>query len=107
MVPHSARSESNSSSSELPSTTDGGMVRDLDQAGLYKIIQAAVKDAILDVIGTILLVVIAFVLVLSGSQVILSSTVPFASLVGLSLVLVGLYLAGTTLEVIPAARDWI
>ena len=83
------------------------MVSDLDQTGLYRIIQAAVKDALLDVIGTVLLVVIAFVLVLTGAQVILSSTVPFASVIGLSLVLIGLYLAGTTLEVIPSARDWI
>lgn len=89
------------------STIGGDKVRDLDQADLYTLIQAAVKDAILDVIGTILLVLIAFVLVLTGAQVILSSTVPFASVIGIVLVVVGLYLAGTTLEVIPPIREWI
>jgi uncharacterized Tic20 family protein len=83
------------------------MVRDLNQNELYRIIQAAVKDALLDVIGTILLVVIAFVLVLTGAQVILSSIVPFASVIGIALVVAGLYLAGSSLEVIPPVRDWI
>ena len=107
MVPSPPPSESSNNPAESTSTINGGMVRDLNQNELYRIIQAAVKDALLDVIGTILLVVIAFVLVLTGAQVILSSIVPFASVIGIALVVAGLYLAGSSLEVIPPVRDWI
>ncbi|WEL27382.1 putative membrane protein (plasmid) [Haloferax volcanii] len=48
--------------------TDGGDLSDpgFDKAALYTVVRDAVKDALLDVIGTVLLLGIAFVLVIAG-----------------------------------------
>lgn len=79
----------------------------VDEAALYSVIHAAVKDALLDVIGTLLLVGIAFVLVVAGGQALLTSTSTAAIAIGFTLVVCGLYLAAATLEVIPPIRDWL
>lgn len=103
----SKSADSAGGSQESVPVTDGGAANLSDQAELYRIIHAAVKDALLDVIGTLLLVGIAFILVLVGGRVLLSSTTPLAPVIGLLLVLVGLYLAGATLEIIPPVRNWL
>lgn len=106
MVDDSSPSDSERASAESLPETDGGMANLIDQGELYSIIHAAVKDALLDVIGTLLLVAIAFILVLAGGQVVLSSSTPLAPVIGISMVVIGLYLAGATLEIIPPVRDW-
>lgn len=106
MVADSRSSDSERSAAGSAPETDAWRTEPLGKAELYTVIQAAVKDALLDVIGTVLLVAIAFVVVLVGGQVLLSSSTLFAPVIGLSLVVFGVYLAGATLEVIPPVRDW-
>ena len=81
----------------------------LDEGALYVVVRKAVEDAILGVIGTLLLVGLALVLVWVGVAMALSSD-PTAGVVplvaGVAIALVGLYVAAATLEVIPPIREW-
>ena len=106
MVPDSRPSDTERTGPERWPESDGGIPSGIDQAALYGVIHAAVKDALLDVIGTLLLVGIAFVLVIAGAQALLSSTSTLGIVVGLGIVVVGLYLAAATLEIIPPIREW-
>ena len=83
-----------------------------DEAALYVVVRDAVKDALLDVIGTLLLVGIAFVLVLAGGQALFASAAqyggsPVGTAVGVGLIVAGLYIAAATLEVVPPIREWL
>jgi hypothetical protein len=73
---------------------------------LYTVVRDAVKDALLDVIGTVLLVGIAFVLVIAGAQAVVSALSFGTVAVGVGVAAVGVYLAAATLEIIPPIRDW-
>ena len=86
---------------------DGGASPGFDEAALYRVVRAAVKDALLDVLGTLLLVGVAFVLVLAGGQAVVSSGSSGGALLGLAVAGFGLYLAAATLEVVPPVREWI
>ena len=88
--------------------TDGGDLSDpgFDKAALYTVVRDAVKDALLDVIGTVLLLGIAFVLVIAGRQAVFSSISLETVAIGIGVVAVGVYLAAATLEIIPPIREW-
>lgn len=114
MGPDSRGSPSDGPTPESRVDADGATGAGVDEARLYRVVHAAVKDALLDVIGTLLLVGIAFVLVVAGGQAIVAS-VPLtggasASLpgivAGLGVVTAGLYLAAATLEIVPPIREW-
>jgi hypothetical protein len=79
---------------------------EFDEARLYRVIHSAVRDALLDVVGMVLLVGVAVVLVIGGAQVALFSMSTVGAVVGAVLVVVGLYLGAATLEVIPPIREW-
>mgnify|MGYP000427527662 CR=1 FL=1 len=98
-------SETRRTSSELCS--DGGTDPGFDEARLYNVVRAAMKDALLDVIGTLLLVGLSFVLVAMGGQILLQADAVTSGAVGGVLVLVGLYIAAATLELIPPIREWV
>lgn len=83
------------------------MASGFDEAALSAVVHDAVKDALLDVVGTLLLVGIAFVLVVAGGQALLRSTSLFGTAFSISLAAIGIYLAAATLELIPPIRDWI
>jgi hypothetical protein len=85
---------------------DGGEPVEFDEAALYTVVREAVKDALLDVIGTLLLVGIAFVLVAAGGQAVVSSGSVVETGLGLLVALFGIYLAATSLEVIAPVREW-
>jgi hypothetical protein len=107
MVPDSPPSGSASPNpASGPESTDG-TGPGIDEATLYRVIRTAVKDALLDVIGTLLLVGIAFVLVIAGGRAILSGATTPSIVVGGVFVAVGLYLAAATLEIIPPIRVWL
>lgn len=89
-----------------PGKTDGGTPAGFDQAVLYTVVRDAVKDALLDVIGTLLLVGIAFVLVATGAQVALQSASLLGVAIGAGIAAAGIYIAAATLELIPPIRDW-
>ena len=89
-------------------TTDGGETTGpgFDEAALYTVVRDAVKDTLLDVIGIVLLLGIAFVLVIAGIQAVFSSISPGTAAPGIGVAAVGVYLAAATLEIIPPIREW-
>jgi hypothetical protein len=78
-----------------------------DEAALYTVVREAVKDALLDVIGTLLLVGVAFVLVVAGGQAVLASGSTATAAIGVAVAGFGLYLAAATLEIVPPVREWV
>jgi len=108
MVPDSKRPRDSAQREEGSPSTDGGepLAPGFDEAALYTVVRDAVKDALLDVIGTVLLVGIAFVLVIAGIQAVFSSMSFGTVAVGIGVTAVGIYLAAATLEIIPPIRDW-
>lgn len=80
----------------------------IDEELLYAIIREAVEDALLGVIGTLLLVGIGFVLIWVGVVALASpgDAGPLGRFVGVALISFGLYLAAATLRVIPPVREW-
>lgn len=108
MVPDSKRQQDSDPREEVSLGTDGGEhpAPGFEEVALYNLVRDAVKDALLDVIGTVLLVGIAFVLVIAGAQAVFSA-LSFGTLaVGVGVTAVGVYLAAATLEIIPPIRDW-
>ena len=108
MVPGSKPPWDGAQRGEVPSSTDGGEppAPGFDETALYAVVRDAVKDALLDVIGTLLLVGIAFVLVIAGIQAVFSSVSFGTVAIGIGVTAVGVYLAAATLEIIPPTRDW-
>lgn len=94
--------------SQRPKDTNGGEppTTGFDEAALYTVVRDAVKDALLDVIGTLLLLGIAFVLVIVGIQAVFSSISLGTVAVGIGVAAFGVYLAAATLEIIPPIREW-
>ena len=88
-----------------PPKTDGAGAG-FDEAALYGVVRKAVEDAILGVIGTLLLVGIAAVFVWTGVAVAAQATGPVGAALGGVAVLFGLYLGAATLGVVPPAREW-
>lgn len=82
-------------------------VPELKQGELYLLVRRAVEDAILGVIGTLLLVGIGFVLVWFGVTVALSGIDGSAvrGVGGVFVALVGVYLAASSLGVVPAVSE--
>lgn len=108
MVPDSKRPRDGEPREEVSLGTDGGdpSAPGFDEVALYTVVRDAVKDALLDVIGTVLLVGIAFVLVIAGAQAVFSARSFGTVAVGVGVTAVGVYLAAATLEIIPPIRDW-
>lgn len=104
MVPDSPRQPSGD---DAASGRDDRTVAEFDDAKLYTVVRDAVKDALLDVVGTLLLVGVAFVLVVAGAQALLQSASLLPAAVGLLFVVVGLYVAAATLELVPPIREWV
>jgi hypothetical protein len=90
-----------------PASSDGGTDLGFDPDALYRVVRAAVKDALLDVIGTLLLLGVAFVLVAVGGQLLLGAHSGAAAGAGAVLLLFGLYVAATALDLVPPVSDWV
>jgi hypothetical protein len=108
MVPDSdSKRNEDADDHRLTPEADGGVAPGVDEAALFRLVRDAVKDALLDVIGTLLLLGVGGILVVAGGQLFLSSVSQLGAVVGGFLVVVGLYLAAATLEIIPPVRDWL
>jgi len=113
MVPNSSDDDERPASAaewigdERQTASDGGTDLGFDPDALYRVVRAAVKDALLDVIGTLLLLGVALVLVLTGGQLLVSAISGVMVGVGAVLVLLGLYVAATALDLIPAVGEWL
>lgn len=79
----------------------------IDEGTLYVIIRQAVEDAIMGVIGTLLLVGVALVLVWFGVMVTASAfnSNRTAAFGGIFVILIGFYMALSALEMIPPLSD--
>jgi hypothetical protein len=85
----------------------GGQSTGIAEEDLYRIVRLAVEDAILGVLGTLLLVGVATVLTLTGVQLVVGATSTAWVAVGACLVLFGLYVGAATLGVVPSAREYL
>lgn len=80
----------------------------IDEGALYVAVRRAVEDAVLGVIGTLLLVGVALVLVWIGGAMAINAggNQPVAAVAGLAIALIGIYLAASSLEVVPPILEW-
>jgi hypothetical protein len=101
------RDEDASEKTSSTSKTDGGVAPGFDEATLHFVVRSAVEDALLSVIGTLLLVGVACVIIMTGASIFLAPISPLGKIIGAILVVVGFYIAGVTLEIIPSVSDWI
>jgi hypothetical protein len=98
-----------SDGTDQPRETDGGP--GFDQEALYRTVQAAVEDAILGAIGTVLLVGVGTVIGFVGLSVLLRTltesgfSIPVLA-AGVWLLAIGVYVVGSTLGVVQPVRDW-
>jgi hypothetical protein len=84
---------------------DGRAEPGFDERALYRVVRHAVEDAILGVLGTLLLLGIAFVVVIFGARVAVSGSSTVAVVAGVAAVGYGVYLAAATLGVVPSVRE--
>lgn len=73
---------------------------------LYIVIRKAIEDAMLHVIGTIVVILIALSIVGAGAAVFWNGPDPAGPVIGSVVILFGFYLAAVTLGVIRPIRDW-
>jgi len=85
---------------------DGGVDPGFDEAAMYVVVRDAVEDAILGVLGTLMLLGIAFVAVWAGGTAIVQSQTPVSITFGVLAIAFGFYLAASSLGVVPPAREW-
>jgi len=87
------------------STDDTGF----DEQALYRVVRSAVEDAILGVLGTLLLLAIAAFFVWVGGAMLLSAAEAGLTLTlgyGIVFLAFGLYLGAATLDLVPPLREW-
>ena len=88
------------------STDDTGF----DEQALYRVVRSAVEDAILGVLGTLLLLAIAaFFVWLGGAMLVSAASGGVTASLGFGLVFLafGLYLGAATLDLVPPLREWV
>ena len=85
--------------------TDGGHDLVLEEE-LYLVVRRAVTDALLDVIGTLVLLGFALGLVWVGGRLALEGGSTGFVAAGGAAIVVGTLLAALTLELIPPVRHW-
>ena len=81
-----------------------------DEQALYRVVRSAVEDAILGVLGTLLLLAIAAFFAWLGGAMLVSAAGagPTASLgFGIVFLAFGLYLGAATLDLVPSLREWL
>ena len=83
--------------------TDGGL-EGVPREDLYEVVHAAVKDAMLDVLGTVALLGFGLVFVAVGGQFLLEASSSTGTVLGGFLVGVGFLTAAVALGVVPPFR---
>ncbi|WP_255190869.1 hypothetical protein [Natronobeatus ordinarius] len=89
-----------------PDRTDGGYDVGLDEQELYLVVRTAVKDAMLDVVGTLVLLGFALGLVWIGGWMAIDGDSTGFVAAGGAFVVAGALLAAVALELLPPIRDW-
>ncbi|UPV73427.1 hypothetical protein M0R89_12845 [Halorussus limi] len=85
---------------------DGGEEIGFDEAALHGVVRDAVEDAILGVIGTVLLTGVALVVTWTGIMLATQSVSVAGTGLGIVVTAFGLYVGAATLGVVPPAREW-
>jgi hypothetical protein len=88
-------------------TLSGRPLSELRGDEYYRLTYHAVRDALLDVVGTLLLTIVALALVwIGGAAAVSPDAGGIGRGVGGVIAVLGIYLAATTLDVIPPLREW-
>lgn len=90
---------------ESSEQTDGGVLVEVTDDELYTVVRTAVRDAMLDVLGTVFLLVVALASLGIGSQFLLFEQSITGGVVGLAVIVFGVTVAAFALDVIPAIRE--
>lgn len=85
--------------------TDGGSSVETDQADLYTTIRTAVTDALLDVLGTVLLLALAVLFVGVGVQAIVETPSSVNVAFGGVAICLGLAIAAAAFDLLPPFRN--
>lgn len=81
-----------------------------DEQALYRVVRSAVEDAILGVLGTLLLLgIAAFFLWLGGAMFLSAASGGLTANLGFGTVFLtfGLYLGARTLDLVPPLGEWL
>ncbi|QLG28476.1 hypothetical protein HUG10_13360 [Halorarum halophilum] len=105
--PRTGEHDRPTSHADGPAETDGGTDPGFDEAALYVVVREAVEDAILGAIGTLMLVGVSFVLIGMGFTTAFETGDPAGAAVGALMGLLGLYVAASTLELVPPVSEWL
>ncbi|MDG5817746.1 hypothetical protein [Natronococcus sp. A-GB7] len=84
---------------------DGGTVNEGDREELYAVVRAAVRDALLDVAGTVALLGFALLFVATGVRGLLEAAGTTGAVVSLALVVLGFAIAAVSLDLVPSIRE--
>ncbi|TYL40163.1 hypothetical protein CV102_00855 [Natronococcus pandeyae] len=83
----------------------GGRSLEADREELYAVVRAAVKDALLDVVGTIALLGLGLLFVTTGARGLLEAAGTTGAVVSLALVGLGFAIAAVALDLVPSIRE--
>ena len=90
----------------IDSTDDTGF----DEQALYRVVRSAVEDAILGVLGTLLLLgIAAFFAWLGGAMLVSAASTGVTPNLGFGILFLsfGLYLGAATLDLVPSFGEWL
>jgi hypothetical protein len=83
---------------------DGGAV-EMDREDLHAVVGVAVKDALLDVVGTVAPLGLALLFVATGARGLLEAAGTTGAAVSLALVVLGFGIAAVALDLVPSIRE--
>ena len=89
---------------ETEAKFDGGTVDGLEQAELYTVVRSAVRDALMDILGTVALLGFALLFVAVGGQAAISGSTTTTIALGAGAVVVGFAIAAAALDLVPPFR---
>jgi hypothetical protein len=89
----------------MSTETDGGTLDEVEREELYAVVRAAVKDALLDVAGTVALLGLALLFVATGARGLLEAAGTTGAVVSLALVGLGFAIAAVALDLVPSIRE--
>jgi hypothetical protein len=89
----------------MSTETDGGTLDEVEREELYAVVRAAVKDALLDVAGTVALLGLALLFVATGARGLLEAAGTTGAVVSLALVGLGFASAAVALDLVPSIRE--
>ena len=78
----------------------------LEGQELYTILRAAIEDAMMNVLGSLVLVVVGFLFAIAGAFLFITGLDPVGMYVGMVIILIGFYIVAVSLGAIRPVRQW-